>query len=269
MKGLAIAISLAALAALAAWGVTAAEGAALPMILNDHPDGREATPAAAAGEDSKAADSSDNGAQEEDDEAPPAFVLPGMLPQGEDLLRMACWAAGKAEEAGPQMDPSAVLDQVIENMAKTEELLSGKGEAGQEAVQSETKVIEDLSALVEYVKQKQQKQQKQQQKKQQQSQGDSQKSGQSQPKPGSGQGEPKKGKNPAQKEQATHGQANENGVKGDNPDVSAERWGELLPNAPQETKQAMGEMILPQYRELLNRYFYALSQHKEEKGSDQ
>ena len=30
------------------------------------------------------------------------------------------------------------------------------------------------------------------------------------------------------------------------------------------TKQAMSEMILPQYRELLNRYFYALAQHKDE-----
>jgi TolA-binding protein len=238
MKRRSMAIWLAALAALAAWGLTARA---------DPPAG---------------------GAEADDDEAPPYFSVPGTLPQGEDLLGMACWAAGKAEEAGPQIDPTKVLAQVIENMGKSEELLSQQRDAGQETVRTETKVIEDLSTLVEYLKQKQQKQQKQQQQKKQQSKGDSQKQAPGGQKPQSGQGQPKtsKGKNPAQKEQATHGNVDENGQKGDNPDLLPERWGILPENAPQQTKQEMLEMILPQYRDLLTRYFYALAQHKDETG---
>lgn len=269
MKSLAIAICLAALAACAAWGGTAAPGEDLKMEKHQVPFGPALSPAAPTGEkDAQAGEDpkKDDDAEEADDEKPPAFCAPGALPQGDDLLRMAAWAAGKTEEAGPQMDPMKVLDQVVENMGRSEELLSQKHEAGQEAIQTETKVIEDLSALVEYSKQKQQKKQKQQQKKQEQSKKDSQKQSQGAPKPASGQGEPKTSKSPnaAKKEQATHGQVNENGEKGENPNTMAERWGLLPENAPQETKQAMQDMILPQYRELLDRYYYNLSQHRDE-----
>ncbi len=270
MKLLAIAVSL---AALAAWGGTAGaadDGSKTPTptaqpdgtvtITPEGPQPKDALAGPPASDEAKAAD------EAADDEKPPAFGMPGALPQAEDMLLMACWAAGKTEEAGPQMDPLKVLEQVIENMGKTEELLSQQRVAGDETVQVETKVIEDLSALVEYVKQKQQKQDKKPKPKPKPSSGDSKSAGSSAPKPGTGKGEPKttRSKNPASKEQATHGAADENGLKGDNPDRDMERWGLLPENAPQETKQAMSEMILPQYRELLNRYFYALAQHKDE-----
>lgn len=171
------------------------------------------------------------------------------------------------EDDEPEINPVEVVKDIIDGMDDSAERLAQKVDPGTETQGVQKKVDDDLSKLIRYVKQKQQQQQQQQQGKGKQSESDSQRSkggGRKQGKrPGQGRGKPKtsRAQQPAQDEQATKGQAQQAELDAVSK-MAAERWGDLLKNAPRETLQAIPDMFLEKYRGLLGRYFYALAQQQ-------
>ena len=175
----------------------------------------------------------------------------------------------KPEE--PKVDPAKLVKDIIEGMDDSETRLAEEKDPGEETQGVQKKVVDDLSELIKYVKQ-QQSQQQQQQSQNQQSQQDEQRARrrrrqqQQRRQQGQRQQRPQRSSNPMQDEMATKGSVQEEDLEAVSK-LLEERWGDLLKNAPRETLQAIPNMILPKYTELLNRYFYALArQAAEESG---
>jgi len=188
-------------------------------------------------------------------------------------------AKGEAEEEegkeGEQeeidINPTEVVERIIDNMGQAATRLAQEKDPGEKTIQIETKVIEDLSDLIEWVKQQQaQSQQSQQQQQRRQSARDSQRQQQrrrQQSQRGQQQQQtarqPQRSDQPMQDEMATKGQVQE-GQLADISEMLEERWGELLPNRPRETMQSIQNMILQEYVDLLDRYYYSLARNKPE-----
>jgi len=178
----------------------------------------------------------------------------------------------KPEE--PKIDPAKLVKDIIEGMDDSETRLAEKKDPGQETQGVQKKVVDDLSELIKYVKQQQQQQQQSQQNQNQQSQQDEQRARRrrqqqrQQRQQAQRQAQrPRRATNPMQDEMATKGSVQEEDLE----EVSKlleERWGDLLKNAPRETLQAIPNMILPKYTELLNRYFYALARQAARESGD-
>lgn len=185
-------------------------------------------------------------------------------------------AADGGDEPKEPVDPMVLVRQIIDGMDDSADRLAEKVDPGEDTQQVQGKVVDDLSELIKYVKRQQAQQQQQQQDQQQQSKKDEQKARerrrrqqqrQQQQQQQSQRQQPQRPQEAMQDEQATHGQAQE----ADPEEVSKlleERWGDLLKNAPKETRQAIPNMILPKYRELLSRYFFALAQQAAERQRD-
>lgn len=178
-------------------------------------------------------------------------------------------AAGESEpgeEDEEKINPTEVVKEIIEGMDDSAERLATKVDTGTETQDVQKKVDDDLSKLIRYVKQQQQQQQSQSQNQQQQSQRDSQRNRRRRQRGrgrGRGRGRPRtsRAQQPAQDEQATKGQVQQEELDAVSK-MAVERWGDLLQNAPRETLQAIPDMFLEKYRGLLGRYFYALARQQ-------
>ena len=171
------------------------------------------------------------------------------------------------EEPEKRIDPAKVVRQIVEGMDDSAVRLKKRKDPGEETQGVQKKVVDDLSDLIEYVKQQQQQQSQSQQQQNQQSQRDDQRAQQRRRQrqgrqQGRGQGrqqqQPQRGQEPMQDEFATKGAVQEEELEAV-AKLMAERWGDLLKNPSRETLQSIPEMILPKYQRLLSRYFYALA----------
>jgi len=180
------------------------------------------------------------------------------------------------EQEKEKIDPVKLVQEIIEGMDDSAVRLADKKDPGKETQGVQKKVVDDLSELIEYVKQQQAQQQQSQQSQSQQSQQDQQRARrrqrQRQQRQRQQQGRqsqrPQRATNPMQDEFATKGSVQEEDLE----EVSKlleQRWGDLLKNAPKETLQAIPNMILPKYADLLNRYFYALARQAAEETGDE
>ncbi len=181
-----------------------------------------------------------------------------------------------AEESSPLEpprleNPQEVVDRVIKNMDRSAEMLGPRKDPGESTQKVQRHIVEDLDGLIEYVKQFQMQQSRSSSQQRRQSRRDSQEV-QRQPQqqgPQQSQSEPKsqRSRQAMQDEFATQGHVQEEKLK-EVEKLLEEQWGNLLPNAPRETLQGIREMILPKYRRLLSRYFYALARSMEEKEEE-
>ncbi len=168
------------------------------------------------------------------------------------------------EEEGPDIDPAEVVDRIKAHMGEAAQRLVEREDPGDATIDVEKKAIDDLDELIEYVKQQAQQQQQQQQQQQGQSSQDSQsqrrrrQQQQQRQQQQTGRQRPRQGNQPMQQEQATKGQVEERALD-EVSDLLMERWGDLLPNRPRETMQSIRGMILQEYVDLLDRYYYALA----------
>ena len=169
------------------------------------------------------------------------------------------------EEAEEEIDinPTEVVERIINNMGQVATRLTQEKDPGQETVEVETAVIDDLSDLIEWVKQQQAQSQSQQQQQRRPSAQDSQRQQQRRRRKTQQQTarQQRRGTQPMQDEMATKGQVQE-GELADISEMLEERWGELLPNRPRETTQSIRNMILQEYVDLLDRYYYSLAKNK-------
>lgn len=174
-------------------------------------------------------------------------------------------------EENPEIDPRVVIERIIEGMDTSAVRLSREKDPGEKTQTVQKKVIEDMTDLIEYVKQQQaQSSSSSQQNQNQQSKEDSSKSRrQQQGRQGRSGSRPQtnRAQNPAQDEVASKGSVQEEELE-EISKMLEERWGELLKNAPRETRQAVGDMILEKYRGLLGRYFYALARRSAEQDEE-
>ncbi len=174
------------------------------------------------------------------------------------------------EDEGPDIDPAEVVERIKTHMGEAAQRLVERQDPGDGTIEVEKKAIDDLGELIEYVKQQQaQQQQQQQQQQQRQSSQDSQQQRrrrqqqQQRQQQQTGRQRPRQGNQPMQQEQATKGQVEE-GALDEVSDLLMERWGDLLPNRPRETMQSIRGMILQEYVDLLDRYYYALAGNRSE-----
>ena len=202
-----------------------------------------------------------------------------VLPKLDELGKEAGQGQPEAEAAeGEQEDvdinPAEVVKRIIDNMGQAAQRLTQQKDTGQETVEVEVKVIDDLSDLIKWVKQKQAQSQQQQQQQKRKSARDSERQRQQRRRQGKKQGQQQtarqqRSQQPMQDEKATHGQVQH----GDLPEVSemlADRWGDLLPNRPRETMQSIQNMILQEYVDLLDRYYYSLARNRPQiKGKEE
>jgi len=173
------------------------------------------------------------------------------------------------EEAEEEIDinPTEVVERIIDNMGQVAERLTQQKDPGQKTIETEVKVIDDLSDLIEWVKQQQARSQSQQQQQRRQSARDSQRQQQRRRRQGQRRGQQRTSRQqrrsaqPMQDEMATKGQVQE-GELADISEMLEERWGDLLPNRPRETMQSIRNMILQEYVDLLDRYYYSLAKNK-------
>ena len=174
---------------------------------------------------------------------------------------------GEAEVEEIDINPTEVVKRIIDNMDQAAARLTQETDPGEKTIEVETKVIEDLSDLIEWVKQQQAQSQSQQQQQRPQSAQDSQRQQQRRRQQSQQQRQQQTARQqqrstqPMQDEMATKGQVQE-GQLADVSDMLDERWGDLLPNRPRETTQSIQNMILQEYVDLLDRYYYSLAKNK-------
>jgi hypothetical protein len=173
------------------------------------------------------------------------------------------------EETEEEIDinPTEVVERIIDNMGQAATRLTQEKDPGEKTIEVETKVIDDLSDLIEWVKQQQAQSQSQQQQQQRQSAQDSQRQQQRRRQQRQRRQrqqtarQQRRSTQPMQDEMATKGQVQE-GELADISEMLEERWGDLLPNRPRETMQSIQNMILQEYVDLLDRYYYSLAKNK-------
>lgn len=204
----------------------------------------------------------------------PAPPVEGEAGEGAEKPEETPDAAGNDAPEEKEINPTEVVERIVEGMGESAERLGEKKDPGEQTQTVQKKVVDDLSELIEYVKQQQAQASQSQQQQNQQSQRDeneARRRRQQQQQRGQQQGrqpQPRGAQQPMQDEMATKGSVTEEELE-EVAKMMAERWGDLLPNAPRETLQAIPEMILPKYRLLLSRYFYALARQAAEKAAEE
>jgi hypothetical protein len=160
--------------------------------------------------------------------------------------------------------PEKKMKEVMERMGQAENRLAKEQDPGLVTQETQRRIVTDLDVMIEYLK-----------KQEQQSSG----------KPGEGKPKPGEGKKPSQGQQSGSAPANgEGGNEGakdsqmragsaDTPQKNGTElhdnrlnWGNLPPGEREAVANGANEHFLPEYRDMINKYYQALAELGKSKG---